>query len=308
MIKNDVQLGRPLKPYEGTKANIEALTGLTGGEFAHATDTGDDGFYNNVTGSWVWIKRGNNQPIIIMGEAGEEGPQGVPGIGSQGVIGATGATGADGRPGGASVVLFDHYADVGNVGTGEDDLYSDTIAAGQLANNGDKLAAEYSGNFVSSATATRQLKVKFAGTTLLDTGALATTAAAVWKVRLLFIRVSATVIRYEVDASYSVLSTGVNIGSFLAVGELTGLTLSGTNILKLTGEAAGVGAATNDIVAKLGTVLFIKLTDPSQLFNDAEGNPAPLGVSGDGTSTYAARRDHVHAGSSLDTYLFNTSF
>ena len=40
-------------------------------------------------------------------------------------------------------------------------------------------------------------------------------------------------------------------------GELTGLTLSNTAVLKVTGQAAGVGAATNDIVAKLGWVQFV---------------------------------------------------
>lgn len=31
------------------------------------------------------------------------------------------------------------------------------------------------------------------------------------------------------------------------------------------------------------------------LFNDLEGNPSPIGPAADGTSTYSARRDHVHA-------------
>jgi len=35
------------------------------------------------------------------------------------------------------------------------------------------------------------------------------------------------------------------------------------------------------------------------LFNDSEGDPANLGTAADGTSTYTARRDHVHALSSI---------
>lgn len=31
-------------------------------------------------------------------------------------------------------------------------------------------------------------------------------------------------------------------------------------------------------------------------FNDAEGDPAPIGTAADGTSLYSARRDHVHSG------------
>ena len=38
--------------------------------------------------------------------------------------------------------------------------------------------------------------------------------------------------------------------------EVTGLTLSSTNILVLTGQAASTGAATNDIVGKAGTITF----------------------------------------------------
>lgn len=92
-------------------------------------------------------------------------------------------------PGGVPILLFDHFADSGNVTTGETDLFSDTIAANQLGSNGSKLSSQYGGIYVSSGTASR----------------------------------------------------------------VTGLTLSGTNILKITGQAAGVGAATNDIVAKLAT-------------------------------------------------------
>jgi hypothetical protein len=64
------------------------------------------------------------------------------------------------------------------------------------------------------------------------------------------IRVSATVIRYMI----SFATEGAALAAYTAVGELTGLTLSNTNILKITGQAAGIGAATNDIVAKLGTL------------------------------------------------------
>ena len=39
-------------------------------------------------------------------------------------------------------------------------------------------------------------------------------------------------------------------------GKLTGLTLSGTNIIKVTGQSSGTGSATNDIIAILGAVDF----------------------------------------------------
>jgi hypothetical protein len=150
------------------------------------------------------------------------------------------------------VPLFDHYADAGNTTTTETDLYSDTLAAGRLAANGEKIDAEYSGTFVSSATATRQIKVKFAGTTIFDTGTLTLSLSAAWVCYVTLIRVSSTVVRYSV----SFTTEGAALAAYTAVGELTGLTLSGTNVLKATGQAAGVGAATNDIVAKLGSVTW----------------------------------------------------
>jgi hypothetical protein len=148
--------------------------------------------------------------------------------------------------------LFDHYTDVGNVSTGEDDLYSDTTAASTFASNGDKIEAIYGGTFAAHGTATRQVKVYFAGTQIFASGAQTTLSASYWTVRVLLIRVSSTVVRYTVHFEF--LLNGA--GGFVKTGELTGLTLSNTNILKLTGEAAGAGAATDDVKATNGTVIF----------------------------------------------------
>lgn len=151
------------------------------------------------------------------------------------------------------VSLFDHYVDAGNSTTTETDIYADTLAAGQLATNGDKLECEYGGIFVSSASATRQIKMKFAGTAIFDTGALSLSLSSAWTLFAAIIRVSATVIRYSI----SLTTQGASSSAYTASGELTGLTLLGTNVLKLTGTAAGIGAATNDIVAKMGSVVYI---------------------------------------------------
>lgn len=153
---------------------------------------------------------------------------------------------------GATKILFNHYASVGNSGTSETDLYSDTLAAGQLAADGDKIDAEYGGTFVSSATATRQVRLKFAGNTIFDSGALTLSLSSAWTMYVNVIRVSATVIRYMI----SFTTEGAALSAYTSVGELTGLTLSGTNILKTTGQAAGVGAASGDITAIMGDVQY----------------------------------------------------
>jgi hypothetical protein len=154
---------------------------------------------------------------------------------------------------GSTGALFDHYTSVGNVTTSETDLYSDSIAADTLANNGDKLEAEYGGVFVSSGTATRQIKIYFGGTAIFDTGALTLSLSSAWTAYVTIIRVSSSVVRYMI----SLTTEGAALAAYTNVGELTGLTLSNANILKITGQAAGAGAATNDIVAKIGNVILI---------------------------------------------------
>lgn len=151
--------------------------------------------------------------------------------------------------------LFDHYTDGATTHTDgtEDNLYSDTTAAGQLAANGEKIEAEYGGVFVSSATATRKVKVYFGGTAIFDTGDLTLSLSSAWTAYVTLIRVSATVIRYMV----SFTTEGAALAAYTSVGELTGLTLSGTNVLKITGAAAGADAAASDIVAKVGTVNWL---------------------------------------------------
>jgi len=147
-------------------------------------------------------------------------------------------------------VLQDFVTDAGNSGTSETDIYSYTSPASILGVNGDKLDATYGGNFVSSATATRQLKFYFGGTVIFDSGALSISGSSSWTLFVTIIRVSASVIRYTIDLQ----TQGAALSSYCSTGELTGLTLSNTNVMKMTGTAAGVGAATNDIIARLGTI------------------------------------------------------
>lgn len=52
MHKNDQQFGTPEALYKGTKAAIEALTGVPEGAVAYATDTNEFGSYNGS--AWTW--------------------------------------------------------------------------------------------------------------------------------------------------------------------------------------------------------------------------------------------------------------
>lgn len=148
------------------------------------------------------------------------------------------------------VPLFDYYTNQGNVTTGETDLYTSTTAANRLGAAGDKIEAEYGGVFVASATATRQIKFYFAGTAVFDTGALTLSLSSAWTIYATLIRVSSSVVRYMI----SLATEGAALSAYTSVGELTSIDLTTTNIIKITGQAGGVGAATNDIVAKMGCV------------------------------------------------------
>lgn len=146
--------------------------------------------------------------------------------------------------------IYDFTTD-SSVGGTEADIYTSTTPASTLGVNGEKLIAEYGGNFVTVGTELTQLKVYFGGTAIWDsTGVAPTTGTTSWRVYVEIIRVSATVVRYTVSLN----TTGASGFVYCTVGELTGLTLSNTNILKITGQSSGVGSGAGDIVGKMGYV------------------------------------------------------
>jgi len=153
----------------------------------------------------------------------------------------------------ASRSLFDYFAD-STVGGAEADIYTDTLAANTFNSNGDKVIAEYGGNFVTDGTELTDLKVYLAGTAIWDsTGVAPTTGTTSWRVYVELIRVSSSIVRYTVSLN----TTGASGYVYAVAGELTGLTLSGTNILKITGASSGVGSGSGDIIGKMGYVKFV---------------------------------------------------
>ncbi len=163
-----------------------------------------------------------------------------------------GSSGINSVPAGVGGPIYDHTATVSTTDTNgtEDTLYTDTIAASTLQNVGDKLTAKYGGSFVGSATATRRLQVSFGGSVIFDTTALVSSSASTWSIDVLIMCLSSTSILYDVSISAPGLATTVQP----AVGTLTGLTLSNSNVLLLTGASNGTGAASGDISANIGTV------------------------------------------------------
>lgn len=85
----------------------------------------------------------------------------------------------------------------------EDDLLLNTIPAGTLAADGDRIEFEYVLNGAAHATATRRYRAYFAGTVFTDSNNLAATAGHWAEMQGSIIRVSATAVRvlYELVAA-----------------------------------------------------------------------------------------------------------
>jgi hypothetical protein len=143
--------------------------------------------------------------------------------------------------------VFDHYTDANNTGTSETDLYSYTTPASTLANDGEKIRATYAGQF-NDATATSQLQVYFAGTVIYNSGALALSTTGSWEVNVLIIRTGSSTALATVTLQTATSSSV----PYSIQTDLTGITFTNTNIIKVTGTAGGVGGGSNDITAKLG--------------------------------------------------------
>lgn len=149
--------------------------------------------------------------------------------------------------------IADFISDVQNTTTGETDLYTYTTKASTLAANGEKIIAEYTGINLGHATATRQVKVYFAGTQIFDGGATTNAATLDWKLRVTVIRTGSSTVRTSVD--FITTNAGVTTVN-TDESDLGGVTFTNTNIIKVTGQAGATGAATGDITAKLGTIFW----------------------------------------------------
>jgi hypothetical protein len=133
---------------------------------------------------------------------------------------------------------------VGNVTTGEDQLFSYTVPASTLSADGNSLHVRFAGTVASNGN-TKTLKAKFGATTFatgIVTGSAITTS---WTFDCYIIRTGATTQKCN-----CMLNTpdAEGISYYATAGE----TLSGTVSLVLTGE----GTATNDIVKQIAKVKF----------------------------------------------------
>lgn len=211
--------------------------------------------FSNSTNNWT-INNGHfNVPAgTIMPRAGTTAASTAPLKKTSGPINTTAEAGAEEYNGtfyntkGSGLrlaqggVIADFYTDAGNVGTGETDLYSYTTPANTFANDGEKVTVEYGVSYVTP-TVSKTVKIYFAGTEIYSGGAVTTTYI-LRKVTVTIVRLSSSSVRITLWDSGSVTNAKFQ--------DITGLTLSGTNILKVTGTSAA--GATNDIIARFSTV------------------------------------------------------
>jgi len=146
-----------------------------------------------------------------------------------------------------------HYADGSSTHTDgtEDDLYTDTLLQNVLYINGDIVEAEYAIDIVGSATATRRVRAYFGGTVVLDSGTQTFASGGACFVYVTVTKETDTVVRVRAEF----VASGITLQPTVTNTRITGLTLSNTQIIKITGVAASTGAASGDIVAKSGLVV-----------------------------------------------------
>lgn len=152
--------------------------------------------------------------------------------------------------------IADFVTDANNTGTSETDLYTYTTKANTFVTDGEKIIAEFAGSQTGSATATRTIQLYFGGTPIFNSSTFTTGVAATggdWHVRVTMIRTTSSTLNVIVDFTANFAGTGFAISDFSTV---TGVTFTGTNIFKITGQAGGTGAGSNQITGKMGTVLW----------------------------------------------------
>ena len=133
---------------------------------------------------------------------------------------------------------------VGNVTTGEDNLYSYTLPAATLSVDENSVTGRFAGTVAANGNV-KTLKLKFGGTTILTTVVTTSSITSAWTIEFECSRTGATTQKCSGKLTNG---DGLGVGFNASAAE----TLSGTVAIVLTGEAT----ATNDIVKEMATVKF----------------------------------------------------
>jgi len=141
---------------------------------------------------------------------------------------------------------------VSNTSTTETDLFTYTTKASTLAKTDEEVEFTAFGTF-NDLTATVQLRFYFAGTSCGDTGALTVSSlTGAYRFSFTVRRTGSTTAVATVDLT----SSEASVTGFPLTTNLTGLTFTGTNIIKVTGTAGGGTGGTGDITATTGKIIY----------------------------------------------------
>lgn len=237
--------------YKDTKANIEALTGVTAGSWAFATNTNEVGYYDGAAAAWKWLPIGGDitgifklsgdiTPPTITGTQNDYNPTGLSTAtvlrlnadNDRSITGISG--GSDGR-----ILILYNINSGSNLITLEDEDSSST--------------AENRFAFLED---------------------------------VILIPDEAVIIQYDSTSQrWRLLGKPPRLDEYYQ--DLIGAMVSGNT-------ETGITVTYDDTNGKLNFVIA---------FNDGEGDPAAIGTAADGTSAYAARRDHVHAITNSESVL-----
>lgn len=227
----------------GPYANMPPAGNANLGRLYHATDLNGGTLFLSNGQQWFQVAA----PAVLGGE------NAVVAVAN----GGTGATNIASAKAilGIPVSLYDRFADANNSGTSETTLYSDNIGANRLINNGDKVIAQYGGTFTGAVSATQELRLYFgpngtnSDTKIFDTGALSlSTASPSWDMEITLIREASGNVRITV----SIETSSTVLASSAQYTRITGLSLGSSQYLTLTGTAAGIAGASNQLTASMG--------------------------------------------------------
>ena len=140
--------------------------------------------------------------------------------------------------------LHNETTQVGNVGTGEDQLFSYTIPAATLAADGNSITGSFVGTVAANANV-KTLKFKFGATTIMTTVVTNSSITSSWSFDYTITRTGATTQKCNIRLHNP---DGLGVSYYATAGEA----LSGTVALVLTGEAT----ANDDIVKQMAKVKF----------------------------------------------------
>lgn len=143
-----------------------------------------------------------------------------------------------------SVALFTETDQVGNVTTGEDILFTDTIPGNTLSTDGSSIRGRFSGIVANNANV-KTIRLKLDATAIATRGTTTPTIGQGWTMYYEIIRTSETTQKTNVTFSGS---DGIASSYYVA----TTSDLSGDVVIQLTGDAT----ATNDIIMHTATGTF----------------------------------------------------